>query len=439
MRKLTKSAQISTPKSIFRGHNRCEHERNEVIDVRVLFRCVWWLLSLSCAVIFGVVGYMGQMLPDRFAVTRGQEVQVGEWIQSRPASPRYDTVRTSVLEEKQYRTSLTLGGLIPVKEVTVTVTEETVVMVCGTPFGIKLYTKGVLVVGLSDVDTAVGKVNPAAAAGVCVGDTILAVNGQTVETGDDVGTLIRDCGGKTVTLRLERDGVEFDAAFTPVKAAEEDSYRAGLWVRDSAAGIGTLTFYDPADGAFGGLGHGVCDVDTGERMSLSGGEIVPARIFGITKGKAGTPGALKGCFDTGSLGTLAKNADNGLYGRLTAYPFGWQTMAVAHRQQVREGAAQIVCTVDGTRPKAYDAVIEKVRYGGTDSARNLVIRVTDPTLLEATGGIVQGMSGSPILQDGKLVGAVTHVLVDDPTRGYGIFAENMLATAETVEEQKPAA
>lgn len=400
--------------------------------MRVLFRCVWWLLAVACAFVFVAVGYMQRLLPDRYLVSCGQQVSIGPWVQSRSAAAD----RTA---GEEYRTCLTIGGLVAVKDVTVTVTEETVVMVCGTPFGIKLYTKGVLVVGLSDVDTAAGKVNPAAAAGVCVGDAILAVNGKEVATGNEVGALIRDCGGKKVTLRLERDGVEFEASFTPVKAAGEEGYRAGLWVRDSAAGIGTLTFYNPADGTFGGLGHAVCDVDTGAPMPLAGGEIVPARIFGITKGKAGTPGALKGCFDNGNLGVLTKNGDNGLYGSLDAYPFGWQTMAVAHRQQVKEGAAQILCTVDGTRPQAYDAVIQQVRYGGADSTRNLVIQVTDPDLLAATGGIVQGMSGSPIIQDGKLVGAVTHVLVDDPTRGYGIFAENMLETAQAVTTKKPKA
>lgn len=400
--------------------------------MRVLFRCVWWLLAVACAFVFVAVGYMQRLLPDRYLVSCGQQVSIGPWVQSRS-----EGAHTAAGEE--YRTCLTIGGLVAVKDVTVTVTEETVVMVCGTPFGIKLYTKGVLVVGLSDVDTAAGKVNPAAAAGICVGDAILAVNGKEVATGAEVGALIRDCGGRKVTLRLERDGVEFEASFTPVKAAGEEGYRAGLWVRDSAAGIGTLTFYNPADGTFGGLGHAVCDVDTGAPMPLAGGEIVPARIFGITKGKAGTPGALKGCFDNGNLGVLTKNGDNGLYGSLDAYPFGWQTMAVAHRQQVKEGAAQILCTVDGTRPQVYDAVIQQVRYGGADSTRNLVIRVTDPDLLAATGGIVQGMSGSPIIQDGKLVGAVTHVLVDDPTRGYGIFAENMLETAQAVTTTKPKA
>ena len=324
MGKLPKSVQISTPKSVADGHNKDEHDQSEVTYMRVLFRCVWWLLTLSCACVLGVVGYVEERLPDRFTVSYGQEVRIGRWIQSCPTA---DTVRASAVPAGgQYRTRLTLGGVFPIKDVTVTVTEDTVVMVCGTPFGIKLYTEGVLVVGLSDVDTAAGKANPAAAAGVCVGDTILAVNGKRVESGDEVGALISDSGGKKVTLRLERDGVEFDAAFTPVKTAE--GYRAGLWVRDSAAGIGTLTFYDPAGGTFAGLGHAVCDVDTGTRMSLSDGEIVPARIFGITKGREGQPGELKGCFDSGSLGTLRKNSNNGLYGDLTVYPFGWQTMAV---------------------------------------------------------------------------------------------------------------
>ena len=408
--------------------------------MRVLFRCVWCVLALVCGLAFGAVGYLEDRLPDRYAVSEGQQVRIGDWVQGGGAWTRDEVVRaTAVSAGGEYRTHLTLGGWIPIKEVSVAVTEDSVVLVCGTPFGIKLYTKGVLVVGLSDVDTAVGKVNPAAAAGVCIGDTILAVDGKEVATGDEVSALISGCGGKAVTLRLERDGVCFDAAFTPVRPQDGDGYRAGLWVRDSAAGIGTLTFYDPSAGTFAGLGHAVCDVDTGEPMSLSGGEIVPARIFGITKGRAGQPGALKGCFDAGSLGTLAKNGDNGLYGNLTAYPFGWQTMTVAHRQQVQEGAAQILCTVDGTTPKTYDVVIEKVRYGGTDSTRNLRMRVTDPDLLAVTGGIVQGMSGSPIIQNGRLVGAVTHVLVDDPTRGYGIFAENMLDASESVETHKPAA
>ena len=380
------------------------------------------------------VGYYNQLLPDRFTVSRGQTVQVGDLVVS--TSPGVErAVAASV--GGQYRTTLSLMGVIPLKEVAVTVTEEKTVMVCGTPFGVKLYTDGVLVVSLSDVTTAVGQVNPAAAAGVQVGDTILAVNGERITTSRQLSQHIAGCEGKKITLRLRRDGVAFDAAFTPVRAGDGSGYKAGMWVRDSAAGVGTLTFYDPATGVFAGLGHPVCDVDTGQEMVLGSGEMVPARIFGVEKGRSGSPGELNGCFEPGSLGNLTRNGQDGVYGVLTTHPTAAESLPVARRQQVKEGAAEIWTTVEGTTPKRYAVEIEQVRYSGLASTRNLVVRVTDPELLAKTGGIVQGMSGSPIIQDGKLVGAVTHVLVDDPTRGYGIFAESMLDTAATVAEQKP--
>jgi len=203
--------------------------------------------------------------------------------------------------------------------------------------------------------------------------------------------------------------------------------------------VGTLTFYDPATGVFGGLGHPVCDVDTGREMTLASGEMVPARIFGVEKGQSGAPGELNGCFEPGSLGELTRNGQDGVYGVLTAYPLGAQSLPVARRQQVQEGAAEIWTTVDGVQAEKYTVQIEQVRYSGLSATRNLVVRVTDPRLLEKTGGIVQGMSGSPIVQNGKLVGAVTHVLVDDPTRGYGIFAETMLETAANAVSKDTAA
>jgi len=384
------------------------------------------------------VGYYNQQLPDRYTVSRGQTVQVGDLVTSRTAGLSR-AVPALVPVGGEYRTRLSLMGVIPLKEVSVTVTEEKTVMVCGTPFGIKLYTDGVLVVSLTDVTTAAGKVNPAAAAGVCVGDAVLAVNGQKVTTSRQLSSHINDCGGQKITLRLRRDGVEFEAAFTPVRPVDESGYKAGMWVRDSAAGVGTLTFYDPATGVFGGLGHPVCDVDTGREMTLASGEMVPARIFGIEKGKAGAPGELNGCFEPGRLGTLTRNGRDGVYGTLSAQPLSAQSLPVARRQQVKEGAAEIWTTVDGTQPQAYTVEIEQIRYSGLSATRHLVVRVTDPRLLKKTGGIVQGLSGSPIIQGGKLVGAVTHVLVDDPTRGYGIFAENMLETAHTVATEELAA
>ena len=393
------------------------------------------LLVLGCAVILGAVGYFCAALPERVSVERGQGFAVGAWVRSTPLSDEGAVGAAAVGD--QYRARLTLAGLFPVKEVTVTVAQERTVMVCGTPFGIKMYTDGVLVVGLSDVTTAAGQTNPSAAAGIRVGDVIVAINGQEVTTARQVSRAIKECGGGRMTLRLRRDEVAFDATITPART--ESGYQVGMWIRDSAAGVGTLTFYDPATGAFGGLGHAICDVDTGEVMPLRDGEVVPARVFGIVKSEAGMPGELKGCFEPGTLGRLTYNGEQGLYGTLTVYPVGAVGAPVASRHQVHTGAAQILCTLDGTKPRYYDAVIERVRPNGHSESRHMVVRITDPDLLASAGGIVQGMSGSPILQDGRLVGAVTHVLVDDPTRGYGLFAEDMLAMADATAALQDAA
>lgn len=406
--------------------------------MRRLFRILYGILVLVCAVVLAAVGYYRFALPDRFTVSQGRQFCIGWLVQSDPLTPSGGDRAASATVGDEYRARLSLAGLFPLKDVTVSVSDKRVVMVCGTPFGIKMYMDGVLVIGLSDVTTAAGNVNPAAAAGVCVGDTIQAVNGKTVSTSRQVSAAINDCGGKPVTLRLCRDGVEFDAAFTPVRPVGETGYRGGMWVRDSAAGVGTLTFYDPQSGAFGGLGHAVFDADTGQETPLGSGEIVPARIFDVTKGEAGNPGELKGSFEPGTLGELLQNGQDGLYGRLTMYPIG-RTLPVAPRQQVHKGAAQLLTTVNGTEPQVYEVQIEQIRYGGMNAIRNMVVRVTDPRLLDKAGGIVQGMSGSPLIQDGHLVGAITHVLVDDPTRGYAIFAETMLQTADEVAAHDPAA
>ena len=396
--------------------------------MRRLFRILYGILVLVCAVILAAVGYYRFAPPDRLTVSEGQRFCIGRLVQSHPLSPSGGDRAASATVGDEYRARLSLAGLFPLKEVTVSVSDQRVVMVCGTPFGIKMYMDGVLVIGLSDVTTAAGNVNPAEAAGVCVGDTIRAVNGKAVTTSRQVSAAINDCGGKPITLRLCRDGVEFDATFTPVRPVGESG----------AAGVGTLTFYDPATGAFAGLGHAVFDADTGQETPLGSGEIVPARIFDVVKGEAGNPGELKGSFEPGTLGQLLQNGQDGLYGRLTMYPIG-RTLPVATRRQVHKGTAQLLTTVNGTEPQLYEVQIEQIRYSGLNAIRNMVVRVTDTRLLEKTGGILQGMSGSPLIQDGALIGAVTHVLVDDPTRGYAIFAETMVSTADTVIAHDPAA
>ncbi len=402
--------------------------------MRWLWRLCYGLTVVVCGALLGCVGYLQEVLPDRYTVATGERLGVGRLVDSAPEDTTRSVVQLGV--DDVYQARLRLLGAVPIKTVAVQVTDTPTVMVCGTPFGIKLYTEGVLVVGLADVQTAVGGATPAAAAGICVGDTLLTVNGQPVGSNEALAAAINACEGRSVTLRVRRNGVEFSATFTPVHPVDGTGYRAGMWVRDSTAGVGTLTFYDPDTGAFAGLGHAVSDPDTGQPLTLSQGEIVPARIYGVTKSLSGDPGELKAGFTAGTLGRLHRNAVNGLYGQLTGYPLTGIRVPVAMKQQVSEGPAQIYTTVDGDGPRYYDVVIRQIRYNASAVTRHMVIEVTDPALLDKTGGIVQGMSGSPIIQNGKLIGAVTHVLVDDPTRGYGIFAETMLETAQSVSEQK---
>ena len=218
----------------------------------------------------------------------------------------------------------------------------------------------------------------------------------------------------------------------------DGNFRAGVWVRDSSAGVGTLTFVDNTTGMFGGLGHSISDTDTGESIVLRSGEIVPVEIIGYEPGQVGDPGQLKGRFASQiAVGTVLGNDATGVYGTVRTL-LGGQDMTVAQSQEVEEGPAQILTTIEGTEPQLYEVEIEQVTLSRQDPNRNLVLRVTDPDLLATTGGIVQGMSGSPIIQNGRLVGAVTHVLVNDPTRGYGIFAENMLKTADGLAKEQDA-
>ena len=403
--------------------------------MRKLCGLLYAALVLGCIGVMGAVGYATFALPDRYTVTQGETVDFGDYLSARAMT---DVVGEPITGEQtavgEYRAPLNLFGFIPLKEVTVSVVDAPVVTVCGTPFGIKLYTDGVLIVGMSDVQTAAGGVNPAAAAGIRIGDTILSIDGTAVTTNEEVAACINACGGRAVTLRIRRDGVEFDASFTPARPAEGEGYRAGLWVRDSTAGIGMLTFYD-ASGAFAGLGHPVCDADTGQMLSVSTGEIVPARIRDVERSVKGAPGELCGVFESGTLGRLKINAVDGVYGTLTNVPAGGVRMPLARKQEVTQGRAQVLTTVDGTEPMLYDIIIRQIRYHTANDTRSMVIEVTDEDLLSLTGGIVQGMSGSPIIQNGKLIGAVTHVLINEPTRGYAVFAQTMLE-AVTQETEK---
>ena len=297
----------------------------------------------------------------------------------------------------------------------------------GHTVGIKLFARGVLVVKLSDGGT------PAKNCGLQTGDVIVKCGGVSVTSTEQFQTLLQENGGDATDLQVRRDGENVTLSVSP-QQNDQGQYAIGAWIRDSMAGIGTMTYYDPESGAFGALGHGITDVDTAQLMPFSSGSILPSTVKAVKKGAVGQAGELRGDFDlTQDLGTLSANTAAGVFGTVEADGFAAnlsQALPVAAASEVRTGPAVILSNVEGDNVQEYDVEILQIVSNSADG-RDLVLSVTDPELIAATGGIVQGMSGSPILQDGKFVGAVTHVLLNDPTKGYGILMETMLKTGET--------
>lgn len=300
----------------------------------------------------------------------------------------------------------------------------------GKAVGIKLFSDGVLVVGLSPVETEDGASYPGRDCGLKTGDVITHINGGEVDTIEEVQALVAQQEGEPITIQAVRGQRQLQLTAAAVENSQ-GVYQLGVWLRDSMAGIGTMTFYDPDSGVFGALGHGINDVDTAMLMPLESGSIMPASVDQVKKGTSGAPGELHGQFDlTRDLGTLYANTELGIFGQMPREMVGSavEPVEVASRDQVETGPATILSNIRGDAVEQFDIEITHL-YPGGDGTRSMMIQVTDPSLLEATGGIVQGMSGSPILQNGRLVGAVTHVLVNDPTRGYGILADNMVRQA----------
>ena len=323
---------------------------------------------------------------------------------------------------------LGLLGLMLLWPLTARADALTVVPV-GRAVGIKLFSDGVVVVGTSEIDTQNGLVNPAKDCGLREGDVITHINSTEVDTIEEVSALLQQLEGQSMRIRAIRDDKQVQLTAQAVLCASDGAYKLGAWIRDSMAGIGTVTFYCPGTGAFGALGHGISDVDTALLMPLESGSILPASVSGVEPGKAGAPGQLKGIFDTSvTLGQLAVNTDNGVFGTLSGgSPWTGQEVEVAPRNEVKAGKATILSNISGDTVEEYSIQIVKVYPESESDCRDFLIQVTDQRLLAATGGIVQGMSGSPILQNGKLVGAVTHVFTNDARRGYGAYMDWILS------------
>jgi stage IV sporulation protein B len=291
---------------------------------------------------------------------------------------------------------------------------------CGIPFGIKILTGGAIVTELGEVEGILptdGKIN--------VGDVIIKVNGKYITKNNDISDAVQ-LNREETHIIFTRDDVKKETTVIPVRSLRDGLHKIGIWVRDSSAGIGTMTYYNPADSTFGGLGHAVCDIDTGQIMPFSSGEAVPVYISGVVKGFPGAPGELSGNFMSRvPIGVIKGNTESGVFGVMENPPALSGAIPMAYKQEVEIGPAKVLTTIEGNEPQEYDILIEKIDYNDKNRIKNMVIRVTDRELLNDSGGIVQGMSGSPIVQNGRLAGAVTHVFVSDPARGYAIFAENM--------------
>ena len=414
-----------------------------------IYRCtLWTTLVVSCTALMGMLYYyVDSSIPSVIHIRAGEEesfhlgvpargeiVSVSESGESNiPAGAvnidlsRPVTLKTA--EDSAYAMQVKLFGILPFKQVGIQTIEAQELIPVGSPIGIYVKTDGILVVGTGEFKGEDGTEYSPSRYILKSGDYIRKVNGEVVTEKDDFIERIEQSGGKEVVLTLERDGDFLELAVKPERDATGD-YKIGAWIRDNAQGVGTMTYID-SQGNFGALGHGITDVDTSTLMQMEDGTLYETDIVDIKKGTTGTPGEMTGMIvysDDRILGDITSNSSRGIFGICNPKALAMGTreaLPIGLKQEIKLGRAQILCTVDGS-PKYYDVEITALHLDHDNVNRGIELKVTDPKLLELTGGIVQGMSGSPILQNGKFVGAVTHVLVQDSTKGYGIFIENML-------------
>lgn len=349
--------------------------------------------TVLAVAVFSLIFYTNATVAENYKLYQDSELDLNTKI---PVTAVYEKAEFSGLDTVKkvgtsYNVNLKLFGIFPVSTVQVDVVDDTFVSVLGTPFGIRLYTDGVLVVDVSDVDTENGNVSPAKKAGIEKGDIILKIDGKSVASNEDIAKIIEESNGKTLAVEIKRNEKTFTLNFTPLKSVQTGKFRAGIWVRDSSAGIGTLTFFAPSCSVVAGLGHGVYDSDTGVLMPVNSGQLVGADIFDVEKGKAGAPGELKGKFNSSFVAFLNHNCKMGVYGQYVGGLNVGELIPVALKQEINDGQAEIICSVDNNGPVSYSCTVKRRNLSDDESIQNMIITITDDRLLEKTGGIVQGM------------------------------------------------
>lgn len=371
------------------------------------------------------------MLPSDIILMQGETLNLktifGLNVQNEETMQASSNLNNSIVEETgKMDLNLNLFNLFSVKDVTVNVIPKTTVIPIGKAIGMKLYTKGVLVVGMSEIEGQ----KPYENSGIETGDKIIEINDTKINTTDELIECVNNSKGKSVEIKYISNNQEEIASIEPVKTSNNE-YKLGLWVRDAAAGVGTLTFYEPSTGEFGALGHGINDVDTYDLIDIASGELVSTDIIDIVKGEDGSPGEIRGTIDNGyTLGKIYKNTGFGIYGSINNIAklnlSHSQELEVANRNEITTGKAEIICELENGKSQSYEIEIERIFLDNNQNNKSMLIKVTDEELLEKTGGIIQGMSGAPIIQNGKFIGAVTHVLVNDAKTGYAVFADLMI-------------
>ncbi len=400
-----------------------------MVNIRKAVRHLSTVFLIFIICIFSLVIYAQCTIPDEINIVQGKEFK-DDGIFSFALDRKTETANATenrVKNKEEYELKVSLFNSILLKKSGVTVNRRSYVTISGRVFGIRLYSDGVVVVSLQEIETEKGKISPGKIAGIKSGDVITLIDDKKVSSNSDISEICEKSNGKKMKIVYRRNGRKFTAYLQTVKD-KSGSYKAGLWVRDSTAGIGTMTFYDRETGVFASLGHAVCDVDTEIVLPISGGEAVSAKILGCNKSSDGQAGELCGVFGDEIIGKLYVNGKTGLYGFSDDMNNDGAVMPVAIPDEIKTGKAKIYCSIDGEKPKYYDVEITRVNLRESGE-KNMTVKITDSELLKLTGGIVQGMSGTPLIQNGMLVGAITHVFVNNPQEGYAIFAETMMATA----------
>ena len=371
------------------------------------------------------------MLPNNIILMQGEVLNLntvlGVNVKNAKTVTASSNLNNSIFEETgKMNLELNLFNLFSVKDVTVNVIPKTTVIPLGKAIGMKMYTKGVLVVGMSEIEGQ----KPYENSGIETGDKIVEVNNVKINNTEELIACVNSSKGESIEITYISDNEEEVANMSPVKTGENE-YKLGLWVRDAAAGVGTLTFYEPSTGEFGALGHGINDVDTYQLIDIANGELVTTNIIDIVKGEDGTPGEIRGVIDGGStIGSIYKNTNYGVYGKVIDTSrlnlSKNNEIEVANRSEITTGKAEMMCELEDGKIEKYEIEIQKIFLENNQDNKSMLIKVTDEDLIEKTGGIIQGMSGAPIIQNGKFIGAVTHVLVNDSKMGYAVFADLMI-------------